>query len=662
MFAVPALLPNGASVDHLASIYANAGQPAGCKDSPTSQQPCNSNSKQQLSDDLHGSRRDTTSAAAVNAAVDEPAVKFPVRSQRAPSSDSQQQQGRTILAYQVTPINVSTGSTLAQPQVLSGTAAIALQTLLMKLNVQRLQEQLNEQQQQQQQQATAQRPEAMQPQHQLQLPAVVKEGGRAVDEAPRAAHAVQQLQQPADPSAALLGALAAAAAAAETQDTLSQLQGGAGVAEDVLALVSKQLLQQEPSAMVEQLHQYTQLQQCLESRPDQQQALSTALGATAGQLQQTPAAEQSLLEFDPLGSSAAAAFAPPNTDRHAGDDPMQRYQQPAEHLDAARQQPDQSCSTAAAAAAAQPSSSGLGSSPPPASLTPAAAGAAGSRKRKRAASRFTGVRRRPWGTWGAEIRAPKTTERFWLGTFRTCEEAALMYDAALREMRGPDAACNLPRPDEETAQILAIKARKLLSRNSMEHGTHHAHDAAAADQHARRHGQELLQEQREAQGAGVCEADDPGQGQDAADDEFYDDDFGIDAAAAPPQCGRRGFGSAVGLAAAAAPAKEDDEQAAAKMQAQHDDGSTAGPFSSGAQRLGPPQQEEAGLQRQRRPAGRSSQQQQAGWQGDLGEYDRQAQQLMEELRLIAGLGAAQPAPPSPPAAASPKQQQQEDEV
>ncbi|KAF6262247.1 hypothetical protein COO60DRAFT_1497086, partial [Scenedesmus sp. NREL 46B-D3] len=152
-----------------------------------------------------------------------------------------------------------------------------------------LQQQLKEQQQQQQQ-VIAQQFEAMQPQHQLQLPAVVKEGGRAVgDEAPRAGHAVQQLQQPADPSAALLGALAAAgqeAAAADLHDALSQLQGGEGVTEEVLALVPQQLLQQGPSALVEQLHQYMQLQQRLESIPNQQQVLSTALGATAHQLQQ----------------------------------------------------------------------------------------------------------------------------------------------------------------------------------------------------------------------------------------------------------------------------------------------------------------------------------------------------------------------------------------
>jgi hypothetical protein len=38
------------------------------------------------------------------------------------------------------------------------------------------------------------------------------------------------------------------------------------------------------------------------------------------------------------------------------------------------------------------------------------------------------------------------------GSFNTGEEAAMMYDAAAREMRGPAAVCNLPPPGQEEAE------------------------------------------------------------------------------------------------------------------------------------------------------------------------------------------------------------------
>jgi hypothetical protein len=38
------------------------------------------------------------------------------------------------------------------------------------------------------------------------------------------------------------------------------------------------------------------------------------------------------------------------------------------------------------------------------------------------------------------------------GSFNTGEEAALMYDAALREMKGSEAVCNLPPPSREEAR------------------------------------------------------------------------------------------------------------------------------------------------------------------------------------------------------------------
>jgi hypothetical protein len=302
MATAPALLCNGASVDHLISIFADPEQPAGCKDSATSQQPCNSNCKA-------STPAAAGPAAAAIAAANETAAKNSARSQLAHSNDSQQQQGGTVLAYQVTPINLLSGAALAQPQVLSGTAAIALHTLLIKLNAQRLQEQLQEKQQQQQ--AAAQHSEAQQ---QQLLPAVKQEAGGAAADASQTKQQQQQQQQqhqPADPVDGLRAALATAgraAATADLQDILSQLQSDAYVATDVLSLLPQQLLQRGPSAMMEQLQQYMELQKRLDSRQQQQQqGLGAASAVSAGRKQEMPAAGGSLLDLDRAGSGASSS-------------------------------------------------------------------------------------------------------------------------------------------------------------------------------------------------------------------------------------------------------------------------------------------------------------------------------------------------------------------
>ncbi|CAK9192291.1 unnamed protein product [Sphagnum troendelagicum] len=57
---------------------------------------------------------------------------------------------------------------------------------------------------------------------------------------------------------------------------------------------------------------------------------------------------------------------------------------------------------------------------------------------------YRGVRLRRWGKWVCEIRDPTTRTRIWLGSFRSAEEAAHAYDAAVVCIRGPNSQPNFP--------------------------------------------------------------------------------------------------------------------------------------------------------------------------------------------------------------------------
>eukprot|EP00253_Pinus_taeda_P003221 PITA_03221 len=56
--------------------------------------------------------------------------------------------------------------------------------------------------------------------------------------------------------------------------------------------------------------------------------------------------------------------------------------------------------------------------------------------------KFKGIQLREWGKWISEIRIPRSREKIYLGSYKTVEQAAQAFDAAMYCLRVPNAKFN----------------------------------------------------------------------------------------------------------------------------------------------------------------------------------------------------------------------------